>query len=85
MLLTEERNAAGEELRPAAEERPVIRALCPLFACRVCRTKTGWPHQRWCELSRLTEPDCALCRYWGEKKGKGGCTHAAVRRRRGMK
>ena len=58
------------------EERPRMEARCDLYACRVCRTKTGWPHQPWCELSQVTEPDCADCRYWGGKK----CRHPARRK-----
>ena len=72
---------------PVSETRPpglagnLIRARCPRFACRLCRTKTGWPHQRWCELSFLTQPECTDCRYWSEKKH--ACDHPAARRERG--
>ena len=64
--------------RAKTDERPVIRAKCESYACRACRTKTGWPHQSWCELSRLTEPDCADCRYWNVKKAR--CGHPVLRR-----
>ena len=60
------------------EERGRIAAACPRFACRVCRTKTGWPHQPWCPLSRAVEPDCGGCRYWEPKEGE--CIHPALRR-----
>jgi hypothetical protein len=66
------------DAQPTIDERPVIRAKCESYACRECRTKTGWPHQKWCTLSRLTEPDCADCRYWSVKKA--GCDHPARRR-----
>lgn len=54
-------------------DRPELASPCALFACWVCRTKTGWPHQRWCELIERTEPRCADCRYWSEKRGE--CRH----------
>ncbi len=52
-----------------------IRGACPLFACRFCRTKRGWPHQRWCAAAGLTEPECPDCRY--HDPGKGSCAHPA--------
>lgn len=59
------------------EERDaVIRASCPLYACRFCRTKTGWPHQLWCVLELVTEPDCEDCRYLA----RGRCAHPARRK-----
>lgn len=69
------------QLPPVPPGRGVIAARCQRFACRLCRTKTGWPHQRWCELTFLTQPDCADCRYWSEKKH--ACDHPAARRERG--
>ena len=63
---------------PGPEERPVIRARCPLFACRVCRTKTGWPHQKWCDQKLAADPDCGGCVYWSRKKER--CDHPAMRR-----
>ena len=60
-----------------AAERPRIRADCPLYACRCCRTKTGWPHQVWCEMRHVTEPDCGDCRYWSAEKQ--ACEHPAER------
>ena len=68
----------GNRKRVTTDERPVIRAKCEHYACRECRTKTGWPHQKWCELSRLTEPDCADCRYRSVRKAR--CDHPALRR-----
>jgi len=67
--------------RPAPEDRPVIRACCEFYACRVCRTKTGWPHQKWCELRSVAAPDCADCRYWEAEAG--ACEHP-VHRGRGV-
>ena len=37
-------------------EREKIAAQCALFACRVCRTKTGWPHQVWCDAADALRP-----------------------------
>ena len=51
----------------------VIRAICPQFACRVCRTRTGWPHQSWCEQRETTVPRCADCRYY--HAGRQKCVH----------
>lgn len=56
-----------------------IASPCPLYACRECRTKTGWPHQRWCSLAKLTEPACADCCY--RNPAKDECVHP--RRRKG--
>ncbi|MCR5137317.1 MAG: hypothetical protein K6C12_09495 [Oscillospiraceae bacterium] len=53
----------------------IIRCACPLFACRICRTKTGWPHQLWCEISGVTEPGCTDCRYHNPEKS--ACAHPA--------
>ncbi|MBQ7460430.1 MAG: hypothetical protein IJS72_03565 [Oscillospiraceae bacterium] len=57
-----------------------ITAGCELYVCRECRTKTGWPHQRWCTLRGLTEPDCGECRYYGREKRI--CVHPAARKGR---
>ena len=37
----------------------LIRSACPLFACRICRTKTGWRG-----AAAATQPGCPDCRYW---------------------
>ena len=77
--MEEELYVSRKELpQPFFELRPVIDASCALFACRSCRTKTGWPHQKWCEMQLLTNPDCADCIYWSVKKDK--CDHPARRR-----
>ena len=77
--MEEERYDSQKELpRPFFAQRPIIDASCALFACRSCRTKTGWPHQKWCEMQHLTDPDCADCIYWSVKKNK--CDHPARRR-----
>ena len=73
---TENRPEPGSAGSPSGE-RPIIRSACELFACRVCRTKTGWPHQKWCELCDLVRPDCGDCRYWNV--GKNKCGHPARR------
>ena len=57
-------------------ERSVIRAACVLYACRVCRTKTGWQHQIWCSACGIETPDCADCIYWN----KHTCRHPARRK-----
>ena len=74
----------AENRRAAALiQRCLILSTCPRFACRVCRTKTGWSHQPWCELSWVTEPDCTDCRYWNKKKDL--CEHPTARRERAAK
>lgn len=65
----------------ARAERPVIDAECGLFACRVCRTKTGWRHQVWCSCGALALPGCEDCVYRDVKMQR--CEHPAVKRRRG--
>lgn len=57
----------------------VIRARCSRFACCVCRTKTGWPHQPWCELGEEACPGCEDCRYFDRTKAR--CMHPACKRR----
>ena len=52
-----------------------IRGSCSLFVCRCCRTKYGWEHQEWCDLSALTQPSCKECRYFRERDGE--CVHPA--------
>ena len=54
----------------------IIDAGCPLYACRVCRTKTGWEHQRWCGITGMTEPGCDQCRY----RDRSECSHPALRK-----
>jgi hypothetical protein len=60
------------------KEDKMIRAVCPRYACWLCRTKTGWPHQRWCRLSTVTQPLCADCRYYSA--GKVICAYPALRK-----
>ena len=57
------------------EQKQIIRAECPLFACRACRTKTGWHHQAWCPLSAVTRPECRDCCYRGTAEDI--CMHPA--------
>jgi hypothetical protein len=52
---------------------------CPMFACRKCRTKAGWPHQAWCPVSGAVRSDCTGCVY---SDGKGGCVHPTKRKER---
>ena len=58
------------------EREDVIRASCPLYACRDCRTKTGWPHQSWCALGEKLAPLCEDCRYYHRDR----CVHPACRK-----
>ena len=76
-LSAEPETSPANEVLPEVRERPVIRASCPLFACRECRTRTGWPHKNGCELIDLAVPDCRACRYWSAKKEK--CDHPEMR------
>ena len=77
--MEEELHVLPEEVpRPSPAPRPVIHASCALYVCRECQTKTGWPHQKWCELKLLTDPGCADCIYWSVKKDK--CDHPARRK-----
>lgn len=62
------------------ETETIIHSVCPLYACRVCRTKSGWRHQQWCGIADVTEPDCADCRYYDPLRDK--CAHPARERRR---
>lgn len=57
------------------DTRPIIRSACLLFACRLCRTKTLWPHQSWCAASRVTRPACPDCCYYDPAGMR--CTHPA--------
>ena len=79
IFLTEYINRQGVE-GDMDEEKDIIRCLCPLFACRVCRTKTGWRHQSWCERADVTEPGCAECHYYDADCDR--CRHPAEERRR---
>ncbi|MBO4217481.1 MAG: hypothetical protein J5940_06025 [Clostridia bacterium] len=58
-----------------AEDVKTIRAACPLFACRICRTKTGWKHQSWCSLNGVVKPGCLDCCYRGQAEKT--CIHPA--------
>ncbi len=60
------------------EGKERISAKCFLYACRVCRTKTGWPHQSWCSVSGVLSPGCGDCRYWEDEEG--ACGHPAFRK-----
>ncbi|MBR0231505.1 MAG: hypothetical protein IJQ53_04695 [Clostridia bacterium] len=56
-----------------------IKSECRLFACRLCRTKTGWPHQHWCANAEKTAPGCMDCHYYDESKSE--CAHPIMRRK----
>ena len=60
------------------ESMSIIHSGCPLYSCRVCRTKTGWRHQPWCELKELTVPGCTECRY--HDIAGGSCVHPAMKK-----
>ncbi len=60
------------------KRRKRIDAECPLFACRECRTKAGWPHQSWCTAEENAKPFCVECLYVDHS---GGCTHPAKKRK----
>lgn len=60
------------------ETEGIIRSGCPLYSCRVCRTKTAWPHQVWCELKYRTVPGCTDCRY--RSITDGSCIHPVMRK-----
>lgn len=54
-----------------------IQCECHLFACRVCRTKAGFPNQTWCSAGTVNET-CEGCNYWD--KGKKRCIHPRNRK-----
>ena len=60
------------------EELPCIRSGCPFFACRVCRTKVGWPHQSWCGIKQNTDPGCTDCQYQNRQNKQ--CAHPSRKR-----
>ena len=60
------------------DDRRRIAALCPLFVCRLCRTKTGWAHQGWCAAADSISPDCADCLY---RAANGSCAHPTEKRK----
>ena len=60
------------------ETMSIIRSNCPLYICCVCRTKTGWRHQVWCELKGFTMPGCGECRYRSARDFS--CTHPVIRK-----
>ena len=51
----------------------IIGGKCDKFACRICRTKFGYKHQAWCEISHIILSECADCRYWSASGGV--CRH----------
>ena len=48
---------------------------------RCCRTKYGWVHREWCEISASTSPGCTDCRYFNRKEGE--CRHPAMKKEKG--
>lgn len=63
------------------EKNTEIRSACPLYACKDCRTKTGWRHQSWCSLADVHEPGCEHCLY--HDPDRDTCVHPV--RRKGEK
>ena len=59
--------------REMKDKDDCITAECALFACRVCHTKTGHLHQKWCTLSAENKVECENCLYYSTKKKK--CAH----------
>ena len=55
-----------------------IEAICRHFVCKECRTKVGWPHQRWCSGVDRMRCACADCLYYNEKRGM--CVHPILKR-----
>lgn len=51
----------------------IITTECTLFACRVCHTKTGHPHQKWCTPNVSGIRECESCLYYNAEREK--CTH----------
>jgi len=70
--------AGGTPTGVPPDARPVICAACDRFACRVCRTKTGWRHQVWCTRNSLAAPTCEDCVYWSA--AVESCRHPAQRK-----
>ncbi len=58
----------------------IIRGNCSLFVCKICRTKYGWEHQKWCEYYSLTLPSCKDCRYFSENESE--CIHPTKKLRK---
>lgn len=59
------------------ERNATIASNCPRFACKICRTKTGWAHQIWCPALPITLPECGDCMYHNEKRET--CEHPNVK------
>ena len=55
-----------------------IRGDCSFFACRCCRTKFGWAHQKWCEIRAETFPTCSDCQYYNAQARM--CRHPVVKK-----
>ena len=60
-----------------------IHTGCALFASKYCRTKTGWPHQRWCDIADKTMTDCDDCVYY--KINKKECKHPILKEKSVMR
>ncbi len=55
------------------DELSEITSTCPYLVCGICRTKVGWPHQRWCNKREKTELSCFDCFYLNT--GDEVCAH----------
>ena len=60
------------------EELSEITSTCPYLVCFICRTKVGWPHQRWCDKKDEAELSCSDCFYFKTKDEV--CTHPVFKR-----
>lgn len=58
-------------------ERRIINAECALYVCKVCRTKNGFEHQKWCSDPMLA-PGCESCFYYDSCKY--ACGHPSHRK-----
>lgn len=65
----------GDEVEKRKNE---IIAECPLFVCRECRTKAGWPHQSWCPAADAAEAGCPECFYHSHTDEV--CVHPILKR-----
>lgn len=68
---------AGMEKDNGIGELP-IDAACERLICRVCCTKVGWRHQRWCTLRQGAALSCRDCYYWDADKA--ACRHPSQRK-----
>lgn len=63
-----------------ALSKNTIRSSCSFFVCKFCLTKSGWEHQKWCEINTLTSPECKDCQYFNKQAFL--CQHPALKKDR---